>query len=289
MDTSSIKFSTGKTILNIIIFLVLFLAGDLLSSVFFDFAFRIWQPSSNWMYVIRSLGCLILTYFLFVFYVKAVLHLSLHNFRISFFASPQDIICAVALPTFVVVVFVLIGSASFNENLSKAATADIILDAISRALRAGILEEMLFRGFIMKLIESRWNKAMAILVPSFVFSLSHIPSMEVVTLGGVLLLIVSGTLVGVMFSLVTYKSNSISSSALIHIVWNFVMVTDVLHIFSSVDPYGGSIFSICLPTNNILVTGGGFGEEASIVAIVGYAFVCLWVLRGKNKRFQVFS
>ena len=64
------------------------------------------------------------------------------------------------------------------------------------------VEEMMFRGDIMKLLESRWNKSIAILIPSFLFSLVHIPSMVTFTVSGVQLLIISGRVEGIMFSLV---------------------------------------------------------------------------------------
>ena len=70
----------------------------------------------------------------------------------------------------------------------------------------------------MKLLENCWNTFVAILAPSFIFGLFHIPSMETFSVVGVMLLIVSGTLVGIMFSLVAYKENFIANSAIIHTV-----------------------------------------------------------------------
>ena len=136
----------------------------------------------------------------------------------------------------------------------------------------------------MKLLENRWNKFVAIFAPSFLFSLLHIPSMETFSVVGVMLLIVSGTLVGIMFSLVAYKGNSISNSAIIHTVWNLVMVTSILHITTEQGYYGNPIFSIIIPFDNVLLTGAGFGVEASIIAIVGYACICAVVLLSKNSK-----
>ena len=146
------------------------------------------------------------------------------------------------------------------------------------ALKAGILEEVLFRGFIMKLLENRWGKPLAILLPSVLFGLAHIPAMESFTIGGVVLLAVSGTLVGVMFSFAAYRGNSVSNSALMHSVWNFVMVTSILHITTAQGAYGSPLFQITIPPDNILVTGGGFGIEASFIALVGYVLVCAVLL-----------
>ena len=133
---------------------------------------------------------------------------------------------------------------------------------------------MLFRGYILKLLELKWGKPIAVLLPSFLFSFMHIPSMNEFSVVGILLLVISGTLVGVMFSLITYKGNSISNSSLLHAVWNFVFVTDIIHITTAQGVYGEPIFSIIIPSDHVLVTGSGFGVEASIIAIIGYSFVC---------------
>ena len=151
------------------------------------------------------------------------------------------------------------------------------------ALKAGVLEEMLFRGYILKLLELKWGKVVAVLLPSFLFSLMHIPSMDGFSVAGILLLVISGTLVGIMFSLITYKGNSISNSSLLHAVWNFVFVTDMIHITTAQGIYGEPVFSIIILSDHVLVTEAGFGAEASIIAIIGYLFVCgTVILRGKR-------
>ena len=135
----------------------------------------------------------------------------------------------------------------------------------------------------MKSLENRWNKYIAILAPSFIFSLLHIPSMQTFTVSGVVLIIISGTLVGIMFSLVTYKGNSIINSALIHGVWNFFIITDIMHITAAQETYGKPIFSVIISSNNILLTGAGFGVEASLISIIGYILICSFTMIPKKK------
>lgn len=282
------QFSTGKTIRHIIIYILLFLAGDLFSGLLFDLLFLFVKlPIRGLYYIPRALGCLILTYILFWLYTTKVLHLKMRDFGITFSIKKWGIILAIFLPAFVVIGFLLIGKAAVDE-LTFDKIFIIISYSLIMALRAGILEEILFRGYIMKLLESRWNKYVAILFPSILFSLSHIPSMETISVAGVVLLVISGTLVGVMFSLVAYKGESVSNSIVIHSVWNFVMVTDILRITTEEGTYGGSIFSITIPSDNILLTGGGFGVEASIVAIIGYLFVCCIAIWRKKKFLTLF-
>ena len=192
------------------------------------------------------------------------------------------VLISVFLPVFVTAIFAMIGKFEVN-SLSAGEICLIIIASMLIALKSGITEEMLFRGYIMKLLESRWNKYIAILIPSFLFSLVHIPSMETFTVSGVLLLIISGTVVGIMFSLVSYKGKSISNSALLHAAWNFIMITDILHITTAQGTYGSPIFSIIISSDNVFLTGAGFGIEASIIAIIGYILVCGFVLIPKKK------
>ena len=105
---------------------------------------------------------------------------------------------AVLLSAFVVFAFLLIGKTRVNA-LEANEIIWMVVSSVFIALKAGILEEMLFRGFIMRLLENRWNKCIAILLPSLLFGLAHIPSMETFTVAGIVLLVLSGTLVGVMF------------------------------------------------------------------------------------------
>ncbi len=275
-------FSTAKTLIHSAIYFLLFLAGDLLNGLLFDLVFSVVKLPSSESYVIpRMLGCLALTLLLFWFYTTKYLHLKMEDFRITFDIKSWGIILSVLLPVFVVIVYLMVGKIEVNAF----GFGDSILSIIASmfmALKAGILEEILFRGFIMRLLESRWGKTIAILLPSFLFSLSHIPSMESFTAAGVVLLVVSGTLVGVMFSLVAYQGNSISNNALMHSVWNFVMVTSILHITTAQGAYGKPFVQILIPSNNILLTGAGFGSEVSLIAVIGYVLVCVIMIIRKK-------
>jgi len=141
--------------------------------------------------------------------------LKMRDFKITWNIQGWGILLSALLPDFVVSVFLVMGKAETHMSASSESVFIVIASLIT-ALKAGVLEEMLFRGFIMTLLERKWNQYAAILAPSLLFGLVHIPSMEYFTIASVLLLVISGTLVGVMFSLATYKGNSISNGALMH-------------------------------------------------------------------------
>ena len=282
-EAKKFSFSTSKTLINIVVYFLLFLAGDLLNSIVFDLPFLLFNFRGHNLYLIfRMLGCTALTLLFFWLYTNKVLHLKMKDFRVTLDIKSWGIIFSILLPAAVVIAFLFIGKAEVNAFAPSEIILIIIVSVIT-ALKAGILEEMLFRGFIMTLLENKWNKYIAILVPSFLFSLAHIPSMEYFTVGGVLLLIISGTLVGIMFSLVAYKGKSISNGALMHAVWNFVMVTDILRITTAEGAYGKPLFSVIIPSDNMWLTGGGFGVEASLIAVIGYCLVCVVVAFVKKR------
>ncbi|MDD6039523.1 MAG: type II CAAX endopeptidase family protein [bacterium] len=276
----------NKTGLNILIYLLLFLAGDLVSGLFFDILFRFIHLPMSELYIIpRKLGAFLMIVLLFWLYTKKVLHMDMRDFGITCKLKTWGVIMAILLPAYVVVVYCMIGKTQLHAAPSNQVIAIIVL-AVLIALKSGITEEMLFRGFIMKLMEKRWNKAVAIVAPSFLFALVHIPSMETITIAGVLLLIISGTLVGVMFSLAAYQEHSIANSAIIHIIWNLFFVTDILRITTAEGAYGNPLISIIIPSENMLITGSGFGIEASLISAVGYAVVCIVICLMRKKKIE---
>ena len=283
MKAEQYKVSTSKTLISIVIYFLLFLAGNLLVALLFDLLFSFIKLPSRELYVIiRMIGTLLLTFFLFWFYTTKVLRLKMKDFGIAFNVKKWGVLLSVLLPAFVVIAFIIIGKTEIN-SYSSGKIILIVIASMITALKAGILEEMLFRGFIMKLLENRWNKYIAILMPSFIFSLAHIPSMKAFSFGGVALLMISGTLAGVMFSLVAYKGNSIGNSALMHAVWNFVMVTDVLQIAAAPEASSETIFSVTVASDSLLLTGGGFGMEASLIAMIGYILICGYTILTREK------
>ncbi|SFR61906.1 CPBP family intramembrane glutamic endopeptidase [Anaeromicropila populeti] len=149
-------------------------------------------------------------------------------------------------------------------------------------LATGIVEEAVFRGVIMTALELRWNKKAAILLPSMLFGLLHIIGNNL-SFVSMIQLLLAGTMVGILLSLVTYESKSIWSSAFIHGIWNTVMIGGILNIGTKANEM--SIFNYVLSTKSFLITGGDFGVEASVAAIAAYLLFSMlaYSLWNKNR------
>lgn len=150
-------------------------------------------------------------------------------------------------------------------------------------LAAGIVEEVIFRGVILGCLERRWNREIAVLVPSVLFGLVHRIGASL-DLPSTVQLLVAGTIVGILFSLIACESGSIWNSALVHGVWNAALLGGILHIGSAAD--SASMYNFVLTDASFLLSGGDFGIEASVLAIAPYLLGILLaavLLHRKNK------
>ena len=127
----------------------------------------------------------------------------------------------------------------------------------------------------MSAIEKRYNKKVAIIVPSVLFGFVHIIGMGFNVLSCALV-VLAGTMVGIMFSLIASETKSIWNSAIVHALWNIITSGGILRIGIEFDAY--SLFSYVLDSKSFLLTGGEFGMESSIIAVMGYGLVCLLVI-----------
>lgn len=193
--------------------------------------------------------------------------------------------CVVAflLPISVAAIYLLFVPGSFEKN---SLDINSKLDLISAGIffigfGAGIVEEMVFRGIMMGVVEKRFNKTVAIIVPSLLFGLVHIMGMGF-NLLSCILVVLAGTMVGVMFSLIASATKSVWNSAIVHAVWNMVIIGGFLWIGTELDEY--SLITYKLDVTSFWLTGGEFGIESSIVAVIGYSLVCMLVLLDGKKR-----
>lgn len=115
----------------------------------------------------------------------------------------------------------------------------------------------------------RWNKFVGVLLPSFIFASMHLLNGNLNLLSTFQLLI-SGTLAGVMFSLIEMSKNSFWNDAFVHAMWN--LITSAL-ICVNVHPQIQSLYTFIPNSKMFVVTGGDFGMEASIISVVAYILI----------------
>lgn len=191
------------------------------------------------------------------------------------------VVTAVFMPILAVFGFLFLGGDWYRGDIEPEQMKALITGTIFfYGFAAGAVEEMIFRGVIMGMLEQRIGRVKAVLLPSILFAVVHMVggSFDVMSM---LQLLVSGSLVGILFSLIAIESGNIWNSALVHGIWNMAMAGGILHIGKVIDSQ--VLYNWVLNTDETLWTGGEFGAEASLIAITVYLLViCLALWRMQN-------
>ncbi len=125
-----------------------------------------------------------------------------------------------------------------------------------------IIEELLFRAFILQILEENLGKIWAILITSFLFSLVHFTNPNITFFAHINIF-----LAGILFAVIYIKSRSLYPSIMFHFLWNISLVM----IFNS--PISGMDYKVGIININYnnefyfynYIVGGDFGFEGGLI------------------------
>lgn len=224
--------------------------------------------------IIAGAAYLCLAYLLIKLFAEKIVKKDLASLGIpQFHIDIKWLIAAFALPCMIIIIYLLLPGTFISSEMDSRQILTVLGAGIAfTGLAAGFVEEMVFRGIILNILKDKWNTKTAVLVPSLLFGLVHIIGMDF-SLVSCLLVLVAGTMAGIMFSLIELESNSIWNSGIVHSLWNIMIIGGGLSISEAMDTY--AIITYVPESKNFLLTGGEFGIEASVIAVAGYAIVSL--------------
>lgn len=200
---------------------------------------------------------------------KKILKVSLSEMRISRIQLKAVwLTAAILMPVLTVLSFLLTGGHWETDTFdTQTVLATVAGAVVFYGFAAGIVEEIIFRGLIMGCLEKRFHIKIAVIVPSVLFGALHIIGNRLDFIS-IIQLLIAGSVVGILFSLITFQSKSVWNSAVVHGIWNMVIVGGILHIGSSAD--SSSLYNYVIEHKSFLLTGGDFGIEASVISIAVY-------------------
>lgn len=209
--------------------------------------------------------------------------ISMNEMRTSKFRiQPFWLFTGIFMPILILLISALIGGKWQVNVFDLENTLATITSAIFfYGLATGIVEEMVFRGMIMGCIEKKFGIMASILVPSVLFGAIHIigNSLDFIS---IIQLLVAGSIVGILFSLITYESGSIWNSAIVHGIWNMVIIGGIIHIGCNAD--NNFMYNFVLNNKSFLLSGGDFGIEASVISIGVYLLFCIAAIYRLKKK-----
>ena len=150
--------------------------------------------------------------------------------------------------------------------------ASLLLFALVRdGLFPAISEELLFRGILFRWLEDFGGSWVALIVTSALFGASHLWNPSASPIAAVGIALEAGVMLGAAYML----TRSLWLPMGIHAAWN-VAQGEIYDIpVSGTDVHGLVDARLCCRP---LLTGGGFGLEASLIAIVIATLFGLWLL-----------
>lgn len=169
-------------------------------------------------------------------------------------------------------VMLLLWPVSVYHPVGRGTSAGLGAGAVA-ALSGAVIEEVMFRGFLFRLVAGLAGTWWALLVTSALFGAAHAFNPGATVLSSIAIAVEAGVLLGAVYALTGRLWLPIG----LHAAWNFTEST----VFGmSVSGFGATkgliVRTLKGPT---ILTGGEFGPEASIVAVLvcfSAALLILW-------------
>jgi membrane protease YdiL (CAAX protease family) len=154
-----------------------------------------------------------------------------------------------------------------------------LLPAAAMAVSSGVLEEILYRGLLFRIVEESLGSWIAVVVSSLVFGISHLLNPQATITGALYISVEAGLLLAAAY-LVTRR---LWLSIGFHMAWNYTQSAIFSGIVSGGDSDPGLV-KATLQGPDVL-TGGKFGLESSLVAFLlcttaGVVLLVMAVRRG---------
>jgi membrane protease YdiL (CAAX protease family) len=142
---------------------------------------------------------------------------------------------------------------------------------LASAIFPAVSEELVFRGILFRWMEEWGGSWVALLVTSALFGAAHLMNPNASAIAAVGIAFEAGVMLGAAYML----TRSLWLPMGLHAAWNFAQ-GEIYDIPVSGTPVHGMVDArLCC---NPLLTGGGFGLEASVIAIVVATAFGLWLL-----------
>lgn len=154
-----------------------------------------------------------------------------------------------------------------------------MLPAVAMALSSGVLEELLYRGVLFRIVEESFGSWISLVVSSFVFGFRHLSNPAGTVMGALCISVEAGLLLAAAYMVTRRLWLSIG----LHMAWNYMLSGIFSGIVSGTDTPPGLIKSTI--EGPPLLTGGDFGLESSLIALLicttaGVALLIMAVRRG---------
>jgi uncharacterized protein len=148
---------------------------------------------------------------------------------------------------------------------------------------AAVLEELVYRCLLFRVLERTYGTGVALTIQAVVFALLHLANVEQGSAGDVMAMLVSVTLLGLLWAGLFVLTRNLWVVAANHAAWNFTIL------LSGVPLSGIEDWRALAPLESRYagpdwLTGGMFGPESSLLVMVSIAVALVLLLRAARRR-----
>jgi membrane protease YdiL (CAAX protease family) len=239
----------------------LVLLGYLLLQCLGHSNFFLEQTQGDWfMAIVAAAGMIALAMWIYVGFARFVEQREPGDLALE--AMPRElgigILVGAGLYTAGILVLMMLGI----TRIEGTNPVSIMLPAISMALSSGFLEELLFRGALFRIVEEWLGSWIAVVVSSVVFGFVHLMNPAATLTGAIFISIEAGLLLAAAY-MVTRR---LWLGMGFHVSWNYTQSAVFGGVVSGGVAEPGLFKTVTVGPE--LLTGGGFGLEASLVPCV---------------------
>lgn len=148
----------------------------------------------------------------------------------------------------------VLGAVPFGRPPPFETAVGYVGTSLAAGLLAGVLEELAFRGALLRLLEVRWNSRVAVAASAVIFALLHQGHAS----GPLELVLVLGAMfaAGVFLGVVAVRTRSVWNAVALHAGWNTVFGGQVVAVVTGDGQPAAAVVHYRLPDHPVLLTGG---------------------------------
>lgn len=148
---------------------------------------------------------------------------------------------------------------------------------------AATLEELVYRCLLFRVLERSTGTGIALVVQALVFAVGHLENLPDASPGDAARLLVSVSLLGVLWATLFVLTRNLWVVAAHHAAWNFTILLSGLPL-SGIEDWRALAPMESRMLGADWLTGGMFGPESSLLVIATSAMATLWLLRIARRR-----
>ncbi len=148
---------------------------------------------------------------------------------------------------------------------------------------AATLEELVYRCLLFRLLERAWGTKLALVVQAVLFALRHLENVEQGGTSAVVTMLVSVTLLGLLWAGVFVLARNLWVVAANHAAWNFTILLSGMPL-SGIEDWRKLAPLESRFAGPDWLTGGRFGPESSLLVITSTTVAVVLLLRRARRR-----